>query len=119
MLALAGLQAQTVKPPYTTWSDYGGSPDSMQYSALTQITKANVSQLELAWTFPVPDRKGNFGFNPLVVDNVMYVLGPRNAIVALDAGTGKADLVARTRGRRPWQPRDQLLGEHATVATRG
>jgi quinoprotein glucose dehydrogenase len=61
----------------------------MQYSSLTEINKKNVAQLELAWFFPVPDRKGNFGFNPIVVDGVMYVLGPANAIVALDAVTGK------------------------------
>jgi quinoprotein glucose dehydrogenase len=74
---------------YTTWSDYGGSADSMQYSALGQINKTNVSQLEVAWFYPVPDRKGNFGFNPVVVDGMMYVLGTRNAIVALDVATGK------------------------------
>jgi quinoprotein glucose dehydrogenase len=92
VVAIAGMtfvagQSATRKP-YSTWSDYGGSADSMQYSALTQITKENVSQLELAWFFPVPDRKGNFGFNPIVVDDVMYLLGPGNAIVAVDAVTG-------------------------------
>ena len=87
---LWGVSAQRAQPePYTTWSDYGGSADSMQYSALTQITKRNVNRLELAWFFPVPDRKGNFGFNPIVVDGVMYVLGPTDAIVALDASTGR------------------------------
>src|SRR5215469_16372506 len=75
--------------PYTTWSDYGGAQDSMQYSALKQINKSNVSQLELAWFYPVPDRTGNFGFNPIVADGTMYVLGPKNSIVALDAITGK------------------------------
>jgi quinoprotein glucose dehydrogenase len=84
-----GAQPAPQKTPYTTWSDYGGAADSMQYSALTQVTKQNVNQLELAWFFPVPDRKGNFGFNPIVVDGVMYVLGPKDAIVALDAITGK------------------------------
>ncbi|MPZ21496.1 MAG: PQQ-binding-like beta-propeller repeat protein [Luteitalea sp.] len=74
---------------WTTWSDYGGSSDSMQYSALTQINKTNVSSLELAWHYPVPDRTGNFGFNPIVVDGVMYVLGRENNIVALEATTGK------------------------------
>jgi quinoprotein glucose dehydrogenase len=73
---------------YTTWSDYGGSPDSMQYSALSLINKTNVSRLELAWHYPVPDRTGNFGFNPIVVDGVMYVLGEARRIVALDAATG-------------------------------
>jgi hypothetical protein len=36
------------KQRYTTWSDYGGTPDSMQYSALRQINKENVSRIELA-----------------------------------------------------------------------
>jgi quinoprotein glucose dehydrogenase len=93
LAALAGLTLANGQPPqrkpYTTWSDYGGSADSMQYSALTQITRQNVSQLELAWFYPVPDRRGNFGFNPIVVDGLMYVLGPANAIVALEAATGK------------------------------
>ena len=75
--------------PYTTWSDYGGSADSMQYSALKQINKANVSQLEQAWFYPVPDRTAAFSFNPIVVDGVMYVLGRGNSIAALDAATGK------------------------------
>jgi quinoprotein glucose dehydrogenase len=87
-VALGG-QAAPARQPYTTWSDYGGSADSMQYSALTQINKSNVQQLQLAWFYPVPERKGNFGFNPLIVDGVMYVLGPRDAIVALDAATGR------------------------------
>jgi quinoprotein glucose dehydrogenase len=77
------------RQPYTAWSDYGGSADSMQYSALKQINKTNVARLELAWFYPVPDRKGNFGFNPLIIDGVMYVFGPNSAIVALDALTGK------------------------------
>ena len=83
-----GSERQRVEG-YSTWSDYGGSADSMQYSSLTQITKNNVRQLELAWFYPVPDRTGNFGFNPIVVDGTMYLLGPRNSIVAADAATGK------------------------------
>jgi quinoprotein glucose dehydrogenase len=89
-LTIATLPAQQAsKAPYSTWRDYGGSADSMQYSALTEISKSNVKDLQLAWFYPVPDRKGSFGFNPVVVDNVMYVLGPANAIIALDAATGK------------------------------
>ena len=89
-IAVAMLGAQAATPaPYTEWREYGGSPDSMQYSALKQIDKTNVQQLELAWFYPVPDRTGNFGFNPIVVDGVMYLLGPRNSIVAVDAATGK------------------------------
>ena len=112
----AALGGQSAAPngPYTTWRDYGGSPDSMQYSALTQIDKKNVGRLEQAWFFPVPDRKGNFGFNPIVVDGVMYVLGPANAIVALEAATGKTiwshvveDGSPGNRGINYWESKDR------------
>src|SRR5258706_4759139 len=88
-IGLVTVIAQSpARPPYTTWSDYGGSADSMQYSALTQITKSNVAQLQRAWFHPVPDRNGSFNFNPLVVDNIIYVLRRKNSITALDAATG-------------------------------
>ena len=82
-------QSRVARNPYTTWSDYGGSADSMQYSALRQINKSNVAQLQQAWFYPVTDRNGAFSFNPIVVDGVMYVLGRKNSITALDAATGR------------------------------
>ena len=72
--------------PYTKWTAYGGGSHSSQFSALNQINKTNVSQLQVAWTYPVT---GNVIFNPIVIDDVMYVQGSGNAIVALDAATGK------------------------------
>jgi quinoprotein glucose dehydrogenase len=72
--------------PFTTWQAYGGGAHSSQYSALNQISKSNVSQLDVAWTYPVT---GNIIFNPIVVNGVMYLQGTSNAIVALDAATGK------------------------------
>ncbi|HMC64465.1 MAG TPA: PQQ-binding-like beta-propeller repeat protein, partial [Gemmataceae bacterium] len=93
LIALLGCMIARGAPPrtrqpYTTWSDYGGAADSMQYSALKQITTRNVNQLELVWSYKVPDHRGSFGFNPVIAGNVMYVLGQNNAIVALDASTG-------------------------------
>jgi quinoprotein glucose dehydrogenase len=84
--ALALLAASSNQPPYTSWSDYGGSADSMRYSALNQITRTNVNQLELAWFRPTPGPPS--AFNPLVIDGVLYALGADNAIVAMDAATG-------------------------------
>ena len=86
-------------PRYTTWSDYGGSSDSLQYSALKQVNKSNVSRLELAWSYPIPGSSGRFGFNPLIVDGVMFALGKDNALVALDAATGKEIWTHPVEGR--------------------
>ena len=115
VVVLLVTPARVEQPPYSTWSDYGGSPDSMQYSSLTQITKANVSRLELAWFYPVPDRKGNFGFNPLIVGDVMYLLGRNNAIVAVEPATGKEIWSHRVDGGTPgnrginyWESKDRL-----------
>src|SRR5882672_8223222 len=84
IILLTPLFAQTHK----TWSDYGGHPDSAQYSELDQINRSNVSKLEIAWTYPTGDNNKYF-FNPLVVDNIMFVMAKQNSIVALDASTGK------------------------------
>ncbi|HTB12158.1 MAG TPA: pyrroloquinoline quinone-dependent dehydrogenase [Bryobacteraceae bacterium] len=82
------LASSLFAQPYTTWSDYSGASDSSQYSALDQIDRANVSQLQLAWTYQTGDNNKYF-FNPLIVGNVAYVLAKNNSIVALDASTGK------------------------------
>jgi len=115
-LALITLTAQSSSngsrsaKPYTTWTAYQGGAHSSQYSALDQINKANVSQLEVAWTYPVA---GNITFNPIVVDNVMYVQGTGNAIVALDAATGKEmwshanQGAIGARGLNYWESKDR------------
>lgn len=75
--------------PYTTWSDYLGSADSEQYSALKQIDKTNVSQLQQVWFYAAGDNANRYGFNPIVVGNTMIVMGRQNSIAAVDATTGK------------------------------
>jgi quinoprotein glucose dehydrogenase len=81
------VQGRTVQNR-TTWREYGGSPDSAQYSSLREINRTNVSKLKIAWSYPTGD--GNkYLFNPIVVDRTMYVLAKNNSIIALDAVTGK------------------------------
>ncbi len=93
----AGSQEKT----YCSWSDYGGSPDSMGYSAAKQINKTNVTQLKLAWFVPAPGPAGRFSFNPLVIDGVMYVVGKDDGIYALDAATGKQIWAHAVEGGQP------------------
>ena len=110
--AAQNRRADTPAQQHKTWRDYGGGPDSSKYMALTQITKANVSQLQVAWTYPTSDNL-NYQFNPIVVDNVMYVLAKNSSLVALDATTGEeiwihANLrgIAR-RGVNYWESADR------------
>src|ERR1051326_3834632 len=84
--ALAQTNGARGARPYTTWTAYGGGAHSSQYSALDQINKSNVSQLQVAWTFPVT---GTVIFNPLVVDDVMFLQASGATLAAVDAATGK------------------------------
>jgi quinoprotein glucose dehydrogenase len=100
------------RAPHTTWQDFGGGPDSSRYVALTQITKANVGQMQVAWSYATADQEA-YQFNPLIVDDTMYVLAKRSSLVALHAVTGEeiwvhANLrgIAR-RGINYWESPDR------------
>ena len=73
---------------HSTWRAYGGAADGGQYSSLHQIDRSNVGKLKKVWSYQTGDDLP-YAFNPLVVDNVMYVMARANSIVALDATTGK------------------------------
>ncbi|HVB29039.1 MAG TPA: pyrroloquinoline quinone-dependent dehydrogenase, partial [Terriglobia bacterium] len=54
---------------YTTWQVNGGGPGNIHYSALKQIDRANVSQLQVAWKFDTGDAfpKSEMECNPIIV----------------------------------------------------
>src|SRR5262245_60550183 len=55
-----------------------------RYSKLNQITKDNVGQLQVAWTFSTGVLRGHEGA-PLVIGDMMYVHTPfPNIVYALD-----------------------------------
>ncbi|MFY0254135.1 PQQ-binding-like beta-propeller repeat protein [Chitinophaga sp. 30R24] len=94
------------------WEEYGGGPDQSKYVVLTQISKDNVKQLQVAWTYSTGDST-EYLFNPIVVDNIMYVVAKNYSLVALDAATGKelwihANLKGITwRGLNYWESKDR------------
>src|SRR5580765_1889836 len=63
------------------WWDNLAGPDSSNFVASDQIKKTNVSQLDVAWSYPYATP----GFNPIVIDDVIYVLGRGSSLIALDA----------------------------------
>jgi len=75
---------------------YGRDPGGARFSPLTQITRQNVNQLQVAWTYHtgMPDmsnmshRPPALEVTPLVVDGTMYVITPTGIVAALDPATG-------------------------------
>lgn len=96
----------------------------MQYSALTQINRTNVTRLKPAWFFQVTGDPQHLPFNPLIVDKTMYVAGPQGAVVALDATTGK-ELWTATNSRAPdrgiayWESKDRSDRRLVTITQMG
>lgn len=97
---------------YRGWRDYSGGPDASKFVSFTQINKGNVHQMQVAWAYPTGD-ENPYLFNPVVVDNTMYVLAKNNSLVALDASTGKEIWIHENlrgiaaRGINYWESKDR------------
>lgn len=87
-LAICLLAASCSHGVYRGWSEYLGGPDRNHYSTLSQITPENVHQLEIAWTYSMPD-SGQVQTNPIVVDGILYGITPSVQAFALNAATGE------------------------------
>src|SRR5262245_19740202 len=113
--AQSGAGSAKSTPPSNEWPTYGHDPGGMRFSPLTQVTPANVNQLQVAWVYHMRPAmpadtagapaaaaqgqgrgrgRGGSGFaqsevTPLVVNGLMYVATPYNRVVALDPTTGK------------------------------
>lgn len=84
--AISRAPGQTVD-----WPLVGGGADNTHYSRLDQFTPANVSQLNVAWTYDTRDAfpGSEMQANPVVIDGVLYATSPKVRVFALDAATGR------------------------------
>ncbi|ORM64309.1 membrane-bound PQQ-dependent dehydrogenase, glucose/quinate/shikimate family [Pantoea rodasii] len=77
------------------WTAYGGTTDGQRFSSLNQITKDNVQNLELAWTYHTGDLRQDadaseytFEATPVKANGMLYFCTPHNEVHALDPETG-------------------------------
>jgi PQQ-dependent dehydrogenase (methanol/ethanol family) len=79
------VPAAAASPPDDgNWTMPGKDYASTRFSALNEITPANVAKLQVALTFSTGTTEG-FESAPLVVNNTMYVVAPwPNTVFALD-----------------------------------
>ncbi len=110
--SLPGLDFDWIAEPRPgEWPTYNGRLDGNRHSRLDQIERGNVSDLEVAWIYPL-DSPNLLETTPVVAGGVMYVTFA-NEVHALDA----------LHGRPIWtysQPRTAgILGAAARAANRG
>ena len=78
------------------WPTYGNDPGGTRYSAESQINRANVSGLKVAWSYRTgametptqPIRKAAFEATPILVDGKLFLSTPYNHVIALNPQTG-------------------------------
>ena len=76
------------------WTAYGRDALGGRYSPLTQITRDNVSQLTVAWTYRTGEidlktrKPVKFEATPLMVDGTLFLSTPFGKVIALDPSTG-------------------------------
>ncbi len=83
--------------PVAGWSSYGADPYGSRYSPLTQITRDNVTRLEVAWTYRSGDvsdgstypSKSAYEATPILFDGTLYISTPFSRVIALDPETGE------------------------------
>ena len=74
---------------FQTWHRSHGDNGGMRYSALDQINRQNVTNLQVAWIYHSKDGSNNIQCNPIIVRNVMIVPTPGKCVVGVNAETGE------------------------------
>src|SRR5215831_18358846 len=77
--------------PQGQWRSYASEVGSTGYSALDQINRDNVKNLEIAWRWHF-DNFGNTNseVTPIMINDILYFpLSPQRTIIAANAGTGQ------------------------------
>lgn len=95
----AGAEAQLlpVDPAHEqkNWQAYGNTDGGSRFVALDQITRDNVKNLKVAWTYrtgDIAESDGNGAEDqdtPLQVGDTVFICTPHNNVIALDADTGR------------------------------
>jgi quinoprotein glucose dehydrogenase len=76
------------------WPAWGGDAGGTRFSPLDELTRENVGDLEVAWSFRTGDfdpegkLRTSFQATPVLHDGTLYLCTPYNRVFALDAETG-------------------------------
>ena len=91
---------------FLTWQRSHGDNGGSRYSALDQINRQNITQLQVAWTYHSKDKPANtdhLGYtlecNPIVVRDLMIVPTQGQYVVGVNAATGTEKWRFKPEGR--------------------
>jgi alcohol dehydrogenase (cytochrome c) len=86
--SMLGKKAAVFEDP-NNWPQYHRSYNAWRYSPLKDINKNNVNKLKVAWIHQPGSITQGLQATPIVIDGVMYYIGPDNHVFALKADSGE------------------------------
>jgi quinate dehydrogenase (quinone) len=112
--------AAATEGPDSRWQFYGRTPNGTRFAPLEQITRDNVDQLEVAWTFRTGEENGPGSKNPgsedqntpMQIGDTLYLCTPRNTLIALDADKGTEKWRFEAKANSLYWNRCRGLGYH-------
>lgn len=84
---------------YLEWHRSHGDAGGARYSALDQIHRGNVANLQVAWTYRSKDGTGNIQCNPVIAQGLLFAPTVGEHLVALNAATGVEQWRFKPEGR--------------------
>lgn len=79
----------TARSHTDSWLTYSGGLDGWRYSRLREITPVNASGLKLLWAHQfAAARDDSFQATPIVASKTIFMTGPPNEVVAINAENG-------------------------------
>ena len=102
-------------------------PAALVIRSRRRITRDNVEQLEIAWTYRTGELgegfvradKMSFEATPILIDDTLYLSTPTNIVIALDAGDRQAALALRSEDSSQRALRGSHVARRVVVDRRG
>lgn len=85
----------------SNWLYHTGNYSGTRYSPLSEISTANIGDLQVACAYQV-GRIETFYAGPIIYEGVMYITTP-HVTAAIDAAT------CREKWRKEWEPKDEMV----------
>ena len=79
------------------WPKYHRTDDGWRYSPLDQINADTIKDLKVAWIHQPGDIQHGLQATPIVVDGIVYYVGPNNNVYAVNGTTGRNHLALSAR----------------------
>ncbi|HNQ74903.1 MAG TPA: PQQ-binding-like beta-propeller repeat protein [Verrucomicrobiota bacterium] len=116
--ALTPTDGLPARETFRTWHRSHGDNGGRRFSALDQINRLNVTNLQVAWVYHSGDGSNFIQCNPIIVGDVMYAPTSGKHLAAVNAATGVEVWRFKPEGKPAWRGLIYRPAEEAGASAR-